>query len=308
VTHAANTTAYNADRWNTKTNALQPVTISQQSVSDTTNLPNIQYCARYSRDAGLGGTGTLSFVQALETPLAITVAGKTVTLSFWARAGALYSASSNALGVNIYTGTGTSQNFLSTGYTGQATVLTGTATLTTTWQRFTFNASIGATATELAVAFNFTPTGTSGATDYYEITGVQLEAGSYANSYMRNGTNLQGELAACQRYFIRYTDSTSNVFLATGSAASTTTANLLTSVPVTQRVIPTMRQAGSVYLWDGVNTYGVNGLSYLSLASNSNSVYQLQATTASAVLTQYRPYLLAVTSTLSNYLSFDAEL
>jgi hypothetical protein len=75
------------------------------------------------------------------------------------------------------------------------------ATLTTTWQRFTFTFAVGATATELSVALTNVTTGTAGADDYFEITGVQLELGTTATTFSRAGGTIQGELAACQRYY-----------------------------------------------------------------------------------------------------------
>ena len=76
-----------------------------------------------------------------------------------------------------------------------------TPTLTTTWQRFTYSATVGTTATELGIQFTYTPTGTAGAADFYEVTGVQLEIGSSATAYSPNTSSQALELAACQRYF-----------------------------------------------------------------------------------------------------------
>ena len=205
ISVAASTGAYTSDRWQTVTGANQAITVSRQATSDTTNLPNIQYCMRYQRNSGQTGTGQLTVAQSFETASTIPFAGKTVTLSFYARAGANYSATANGLYAILYTGTGTDQNAL-VGYTGNTTNFTS-VTLTTTWQRFTYTLAVGSTVTEIAPAFGFVPSGTAGANDYYEITGVQLEVGSVATPFSRAAGTVQGELALCQRYYFR--DSTS---------------------------------------------------------------------------------------------------
>jgi len=191
---------YTADRWCLNTGANQAMTISRQATNDTTNLPNIQYCTRFQRNSGQTGTGGLFFSSSIESANAIRYAGQTVTFSFYARAGANYSAASSILQALIYSGTGTDQNQLS-GFTGSATPISQSPTLTTTWQRFSYSATISSSATELAAAFYFTPTGTASTNDYFEITGVQVELGSVATAFSRAGATIQGELAACQRYY-----------------------------------------------------------------------------------------------------------
>lgn len=197
---ATSSAAYYPDRFQLATNANQAVTLSRQATSDTTNLPFIQYCARIARNSGQTGTGNLNFATTLESANSIPFAGKTVTVSFYARAGANYSAASSALGVTLVSGTGTDQNIYS-GFTGSANVISSSATLTTTWQRFTFTGTVASTATQLAFYPTFTPVGTAGAADYYEITGIQLDIGSTALPFRRAQNTLAGELAACQRYY-----------------------------------------------------------------------------------------------------------
>ena len=191
---------YTADRW--KKDSQTYSTMTRQTTSDTTNLPTIQYCARVARNSGQTGTAALGVIYSAETADAIRYAGQAVVVSFYARAGANYSAASSNISYNFYTGTGTDQSrSFGVQFTGEANIASSTKTLTTTWQRFSFTATIGATATEWALMFYFNGVGTAGAADYFEITGVQLELGSVATSFKRSGNTLQGELAACQRYF-----------------------------------------------------------------------------------------------------------
>ena len=259
---ASTSTTYTADRWCTATGANQAITISRQATGDTTNLPNIQYCLRYQRNSGQTGTAQFGLAQNIETLNSVPYAGKTVIISFYARAGANYSSASNALNLAIYSGTGTDQNVYS-GYTGSATPVTGTATLTTTWQRFTFTGTIPTTTTELAPFFYWTPVGTAGANDYFEVTGVQIDVGSVALPFRTNGGTFQGELAACQRYF--YNDSLNS---AGGLCrqASTTQSYTNYRIPTVMRASPsvtiTNQTGGSVYYLATSTptlTVGVNG-------------------------------------------------
>jgi hypothetical protein len=213
---SSSTGFYSADRFNTY-RAATGSTVSRQTTSDTTNLPTIQYCARVQRDSGNTSTTNIFFAQALESLNSYRFAGQTVTLSFYARKGANYSAASSALGVKLQSGTGTDNNII-VGFTGNTDVISQTATLTTTWQRFTYSGTVGASATQVGALFTFTPVGTAGANDHFEITGVQIEQGSTATAFQTATGTIPGELAACQRYF----EKSYNVQTALGTVDDTT--------------------------------------------------------------------------------------
>ena len=240
----ATTGNYLADRWQTQ-RAVTGSTVSRQNTSDTTNLPNIQYCVRIQRDSGNTATNGLNLFQSFESINSIPYAGKTVTLSFYARAGANYSSASNVLSVQLVTGTGTDQNVVMTGYTGAGYPVNSSVTLTTTWQRFTFTGSVASTTTEIGLLYYYTPSGTAGANDYFEITGVQIDLGSVALPFRTYAANLQGELAACQRYYWRNVAGQFNSFGA-GNNTSTTAANIYIQFPVSMRIAPSaLEQSGT---------------------------------------------------------------
>lgn len=190
---------YTTDRWLIYRSGGN-LTTSRVATGDTTNLPNIQYATRLQRTASSTSTDIVYFMNMFETVNTIPLVGQTVTLSFYARRGANYSASSNQITASVRTGTGTDQNWIN-GYTSEATPLTTNATLTTTWQRFTVSGTIATTANELTVLFSYTPTGTAGAADLVEITGVQLEVASSATAFSRAAGTIANELSACQRYY-----------------------------------------------------------------------------------------------------------
>lgn len=227
-------TAYVADRWMGVRSGFVPgATVSLQPAG----LTGFRYCARVQRDGGNADTAGINLEQDLETSACIPFQGAAVTLSFYARCGANYSASASALAVRLVSGTGTDQNALVGTFTGAANAVDSTATLTTTWQRFSYTVTIGAGVTQLGSRFVHVPTGTAGAADYFEITGVQLEIGSVATPFEHRPYGM--ELALCQRYFQVLADGTVNQTVATGVAISTTAGQTHRFISPPMRTSPT---------------------------------------------------------------------
>jgi hypothetical protein len=304
ISVAASTVAYTADRLSISTAASQASTVSRQATNDTTNLPNIQYCARIQRNSGQTGTGTTYVGNSIETANSIPFIGKAVTVSFYARKGADYSAASNALNLYLWNGTGTDQN-VNTGYTGGNVVASVTATLTTTWQRFTFTGTVPTNSTELALQFQNTPVGTAGTNDYYEITGVQIELGSAVTTFSRNASTLQGELAACQRYYWRTTLSAyANASVATGTAISSTAAKTIIPFPVQMRAVSSI-DYGSLSVSDLIN-YTIATTSVT--ISDSTTTNALVTGNVASGLSQYRAAFLVTGSANTGYIGFNGEL
>ena len=163
-----------------------------------------QYCSRIQRDSGNSQTDQMRFHTALETNDVILLRGDVLTISYYARKGANYSeANSKITGVRIATGENTDgdPNAYSGGHwTNATTILTGTPTLTTSWQRFSHTTSaVSNSANSMIIEFRHTPVGTAGANDYYEITGVQLEIGSSMTAFEHR--RYSDELARCERFF-----------------------------------------------------------------------------------------------------------
>lgn len=301
------TTAYSADRW-TWWGGNSATLATRQTTSDTTNLPNIQYCARIARPSGNTGTSATYFGQAVETINAIPLAGKTVTVSYYARAGANMSNSAQLQPV-LVSGTGTDQNYIHSAWTGFSIVAAGTVNLTTTWTRYSFTGVVPTNCTELTFQSYWIPTGTAGAADYYEITGIQLEVGSVATPFQTATGTVEGELAACQRYYYRLT-STDDVFsrFASGIATVTNAAEFLFSFPVQMRVKPSLLDisATSTFsLWDGANDNAVTTNFGMSRQSVNNASVGFGT---AATMTQYRPYVAISKNTTTAFIGFIAEI
>jgi hypothetical protein len=259
------------------------------SISNTT----FKNAVRVQRTAGNATTSDLSFTQTFETNTSIPFQGKSVTLSFWARAGANFSPTSGTLTSRVYTGTGTDQGGFGFSWTGTANPVNQGNTLTTSWQRFTVTGTISSSATQIQVFFFCSPTGTAGAADYFDITGVQLEQGSVATSFQTATGTIQGELAACQRYFQTFPSDGTTSGAAIGQFYSTTTARLFRQLPVTMRAVGTVtfptvyinaiEEAGVAFrtptaysvVYSGPDTLGLNASGMSGATANAMAIYVL---------------------------------
>jgi hypothetical protein len=264
----SSSTTYTADRWAVVRNATG-MTVSRQAAA----LTGFNYAIRIQRDSGNTSTLTLDAGYTLESADAIPYAGKTVTVSFYVRAGANYSATSNNLVSYANWGTGTDQRILS-GFTGSTNFVYNTTALTTSWQRVTGTGTIGSTATEFGIGFQYTPIGTAGAADYFDVTGLQVDVGSVALPYRRYSATLQGELAACQRYYEKSYDQATapgtsvlnGVYWSSSSNASATTSYLNAGLRynVVKRNVPT------VTIWDGAGNVNKCTRTTLGVGDNNN--------------------------------------
>ena len=298
---------YGADRWQSSgTNANQAMTISRQATGDTTNLPHIQYCLRYQRTAGQTGTGYTGVTQSIETVNSIPFVGKTVTFSWYARAGANYSTSANALYMQVKTGTGTDQN-VNGPFTGDAAPINGQITLSTTWQRFTSTVTLATNITQLGVTFVCNTTGTAGANDYFEVTGVQLELGSVATPFSRAQGTIQGELAACQRYYYKHAASGGiNAGITGGGFYTSTTLIGIVTFPVTMRTGPTLAVTSGTNYYNSVRGGGLNGINtFVQDSGNTNASQIYNNTEASGTIGYYANI---ISNNASSSIAWSAEL
>ena len=288
-----------ADRWQAaRAGFAAGASQSRQVTGDTTNLPNIQYCARVQRDSGNTSTATIYLGQNLESVNSIPYVGKTVTLSFYARKGANFSQTSSSIDSAFASGTGTDQNIVTSGtLTGINNTIT-THTLTTTWQRFTVTKTIDATATQLALEFYYAPTGTAGAADYFEVTGVMINVGSVAYPFRRTTGTIQGELAACERYFQ----------IVTGqmvSGANTTIVYGGVNFRTQMRTAPSVALSAAMTITDAGADYSQSSASVSIVSSRANSTgAQIQMPNFTSITT-HRPYTTTITA---SQIQFSAEL
>ena len=209
---------------------------SQQRVS--TGSTDFPFAMRVQRTAGSTSTATVYIGQIIETTNCADLAGKSVTLSFDAIAGANFSSSGSVITCQVYAGTGSDQGWTSLNsgsWSGFAISISASQAITTTKTRYSFTGSIPAGTNEIAVRFDVAGTGTAGANDWFQITGVQLEAGSTATDFERRPIGT--ELALCQRYYLKKAALTVNGLAIVGNASVT---NVQQDFPDT---FPTMRSS-----------------------------------------------------------------
>jgi hypothetical protein len=192
---ATASTSFLADRWS----GYRGVAGSTQS-RVSSGLTGFQYALRMQRDSGNTSTSRIYIGQSFETSTIATFAGKRMALSFYARAGSNFSATSSLFRVMVFSGTGTECNVVHVAPTSITTDLDTTFTLSTSWQLFTAYYNVPSGVTQHGIQLDFTPVGTASTNDYVDITGVQLEQNYQPTPFEQRliGT----ELALCQRYFI----------------------------------------------------------------------------------------------------------
>jgi hypothetical protein len=292
--------SYTADRWWSAASGSGSTTISRQAPGST--LPQFQYALRTQRNSGSTETTSQQLGYTLETADSLRFAGQTITVSFYARAGANYSTSGSGLFFLLNTGTGSDQRLLGAGFTGNANILFTSATLSTSWQRFSYQVAIGSTATGIGFYWQANVSGTAGANDWFEITGVQLEIGSSATPFSRAGGDIQGELAACQRYYQRKNSAGNGTIFAMGQCQNTTNAYYMCPTPVQLRVSPSVVTSGVV----GWTASTGNAGGTIAVFQMSPNAVSLQLTGGNSLVAGNASAMAGTTS--SAYLELSAEL
>jgi len=292
-------TGYTADRWQLTWNGSGATrTISRQTFTPG-SAPVAGYEGeffwRYNQSvAGTGGAGNY-FFQPIEDVR--TFAGQTVTASFWAKADA-----SRSVPVAL------EQNFGSGGSGGTSTSL-GTASITTSWTRFTFTVAVPSISGKTIGTnsyLNFLMTFPANTVQTIDIWGVQLEQGSTATAFQTATGTIGGELALCQRYYFRFTGPGAYSAYAFGAYGGTTTGYILMDYPVTLRTTPSSLDYANlaVQLTDGG---GVVAVTNLALDQNSLKNQTLLFTVGSAG-TAFRPCRLLNNNNAAGYVGLNAEL
>jgi hypothetical protein len=284
---------YGADRWQSFSYSGSSSTIAQQTFTPGT-APVAGYEGQFFLRITSTNTQTIVW-QNMEDVR--TYAGQTVTVSFWAKV-----ASAVNLGASI------SQQFGSGGSGAVNTTITlASAGATTSWQRFTGTVAVPSISgktigTSSYLQLNLFHVGINNALD---IWGVQLEAGSTATAFQTATGTIQGELAACQRYYYRTT--TNQPFALHGigfGRASGSTADVIVRLPVTMRITSQTVEYANLQL----SVPGSAGVAISSLTASDEMSQDNAGLAVSATVTNAKPYFLGNSNNTAGYVAISAEL
>jgi hypothetical protein len=192
--------AYTADRWTNYFNGTG--TIAQDST-------NIQSGSQYSLKVTATGTSASNAIfQLVEYANVVPLQGKVVTLSYYAMGTVGLTPAPSLSYSTTANDTLTNTNIAISG------TIVNSPTFSGTLQRYGYKYTIPANAKTLRIGLD---TGAVVNTNFVVWNQVQLEIGSMFTTFTRAGGTIQGELAACQRYFQKsYLDTT-----APGTASTT---------------------------------------------------------------------------------------
>ena len=288
---------YALDRWRIDTSGA---TVTQQ----TTGVP---VGARYCMRVAFTSTGTYADTfQYLETSTVAQLWGQTATLSFKARRNSSFSTTLVGYvqkSATVDAGSGATWTTISSVTITNANL--PTATTATDWFSASVTAAIPNDGTANSIRIIFSPGAVQNSPAYYEVAQAQFELGSVATAFTRAGGTIQGELAACQRYYRRLNAGTAyGTFKGVGVCTSTTKAELVVSLDIELRTNPSFASSGSFQVVNGGASTSTTSLASGQLNTTSP---QIEAVVASGLTTGFGAYLRSNNSTAS-YLEFSAEL
>jgi hypothetical protein len=210
-----------------------------------------------------------------------TFAGQTITISFWAKAGS----GTPKIGIEV-------AQEPTTPFTS---IPVSAVTISTSWVRYSATVAVPSlSGVSISAGNNFSlflwlSAGSDWATrassigiqnNTFDIWGVQVEAGSIATPFQTATGTIQGELAACQRYYFRITPSAAGENYGVGFiGGGLGDLNALVSFPVQMRVKPTaLEQSGTAADYTILNSAGATACSAVPAyvtSTTTNSRIQL---------------------------------
>lgn len=304
---------YGFDRWHKNFNR-GTVTWTPQTFALGELQTNYVELKNYSQVAVSGQTETDSLaILGTDIEDVRTLAGQTVTLSFYAKAAT--GSPKISVELNQQWGTG------GTPTASEVNNNLGTVTLTNSWARYSVTGTLASIAGKIigtnndsflriymwlsaGSSFNSRANSIGVQNNTFSIAGVQLEPGTVATPLMRTNPTIQGELAACQRYYYRMSGNAYNVFTEFSGAFNSTTLYVPINLKTTMRAAPTAIDYSTGLKCTDLVNYTDITLLIIDVANPERCV--LRASVSSG-LTQYRPTAIGSGGSTFQYLGISAE-
>ena len=241
-----------------------------------------------------------------------TFAGQTATFSIWAKA----STGTPKIGFGFVQGFGVggSSDVIVTNST--------TSTISSSWARYSVTVSIPSisgktigTGSYLQI-YLFTSVGTVISALGYpavgvqnvtiDLWGLQAENGSTATAFQTATGTIQGELAACQRYYFRLVTGNAGAFM-NAHYYTSTQINATVTFPVTMRAIPSLDVGTGTDYYLFIKTGANDGINSLTIGSDTTTQTGSVFNSTQALGTAgYAGYLYSANA--SAYVGFISEL
>lgn len=203
LTEVGASTGYVGDRWGIfRDSYVTGAVMAQGDNLGASDLPytnqGIRNFGRVGRASGNTGTQGIYLGYALESRDSYPLAGKHVTVSFYYRTGANFSGSS--LRLRVSTGTDVNQGYQRGTNITNHVFHTNDYAPSSNWVAAVFTTpALNTNISQVGLFFQYLPTSTAGANDWFDVTGIQLEKGTLATPFEVRPFAL--EIQLCQWYY-----------------------------------------------------------------------------------------------------------
>jgi hypothetical protein len=279
-----NDDAYTLDRWYILSDTNDVIDVTQ----DTTTVPtNGQFAIALDVETVNKKFGIATIIENKDV---IGLVGNTVTFSFKAKVSATTKLDNVKAAIVAWSGTAdtvTSDIISAWNVEGTAPTLIANATyenspanlnLTTSYATYSVSAAVDTASTKNLILFIWSDVTDTTLGDFLYISEAKLELGSTVTPFQYAGGTIQGELAACQRYYYlqsSYAAQGATTLVANGYYYSSTQYECVVNFPVTMRTAPTMSATtGSNYYNTRENSPAqISTLLFTRAAANTGLIY-----------------------------------
>lgn len=255
----------------------QPTAASNEASRQAADTTGARYALRVGRPSGSNSTNPIRVWATLPTELAYRLRGKDIVVRVSGKKGANFSAAS---GLSVRFATGTSEGedgdlIASSGFGGHANPIDEVQVLTTSIARYEFEATLGSIK-EAGLQFSYTPVGTAGANDWFQIEDVEIKLADAPDTFAAVPelfSYLLSMMSTAARTFVRQT--TQALMRTTGLGMSSDGSDIVTKTNAQMRAQLDL-EAGTDFVaksggtFDGAVTFG----STVTLAADPASALQ----------------------------------